>query len=341
MEENKNGINRTENENAESTEKRSASKFHFANVKIIPGPKIDDPVSSFYAGNEQQDNGENAAKVEAVKSEPATTAEELIEENETAAELEAVIDTESETEYESVPEAEAVVEVETEAEPIKGNEAVAELEAVVDAEPAEEYESVSEAEAVIEAEPAAEVSFDNETDIYSNSKTDTESEPVPEEKNVFDVSETEVESAVISEPVIKESEPAEDGNDTPTICIIDETSTSVTIEEGPDIAVDEILPSNGKKAKKQKEPLKLKPIQIILMAVVGLVALWFVIFTVDHTLAANGISPVFCKKEVEYDDGSVSYKGLDHKVQFKFDAQGNLTQMVLPAWKDGPNDVSE
>lgn len=313
MEKNKNGINRTENGNAENTEKRSTSKFHFANVKVIPGPKIDDPVSSFYAGNEQQDNGENAAKVEAVESEPATTAEELIEENETAAELEAVIDTESETEYESV----------------------------IDAEPADEYESVSEAEAVIETEPAEEVSFDNETDIYSNSETDTESESVPEEKNVFDVSETEVESAVISEPVIKESEPAEEGNDTPTICIIDETSTSVTIEEGPDIAVDEILPSNGKKAKKQKEPLKLKPIQIILMAVVGLVALWFVIFTVDHTLAANGISPVFCKKEVEYDDGSVSYKGLGYKVQFKFDAQGNLTQMVLPAWKDGPNDVSE
>lgn len=313
MEENKNGINRTENGNAENTEKRSTSKFHFANVKVIPGPKIDDPVSSFYAGNEQQDNGENAAKVEAVESEPATKEEEPTEESKAAAELEAVIDTESETEYESV----------------------------IDAEPADEYESVSEAEAVIETEPAEEVSFDNETDIYSNSETDTESESVPEEKNVFDVSETEVESAVISEPVIKESEPAEEGNDTPTICIIDETSTSVTIEEGPDIAVDEILPSNGKKAKKQKEPLKLKPIQIILMAVVGLVALWFVIFTVDHTLAANGISPVFCKKEVEYDDGSVSYKGLGYKVQFKFDAQGNLTQMVLPAWKDGPNDVSE
>ena len=313
MEENKNGINRTENGNAENTEKRSTSKFHFANVKVIPGPKIDDPVSSFYAGNEQQDNGENAAKVEAVESEPATKEEEPTEESKAAAELEAVIDTESETEYESV----------------------------IDAEPADEYESVSEAEAVIETEPAEEVSFDNETDIYSNSETDTESESVPEEKNVFDVSETEVESAVISEPVIKESEPAEEGNDSPTICIIDETSTSVTIEEGPDIAVDEILPSNGKKAKKQKEPLKLKPIQIILMAVVGLVALWFVIFTVDHTLAANGISPVFCKKEVEYDDGSVSYKGLGYKVQFKFDAQGNLTQMVLPAWKDGPNDVSE
>lgn len=122
-------------------------------------------------------------------------------------------------------------------------------------------------------------------------------------------------------------------------CIIDETSTSVTFEEGPDVSVNELIPS--KKAKKPKPTGKIKfnPLQIVLMAVVGVIALWCIAFTVDHTLAANGISPVFSIKSAEYEDQSVSYKGLGYKIQFKFDSNKNLTQVCVPFWKDGPNDI--
>lgn len=147
------------------------------------------------------------------------------------------------------------------------------------------------------------------------------------------------------EPVQKEKnkpkkEPVQTGNQ--QICIIDETSTSVVIEQGPDISVNEIV-SSGKsaKTKKPKEPLKLKPVQIVIMAVAVLIALWFVMFTVDHTLAANGVSPVFCRETETFMDGSASYKGLGYKVQFKFDSNGNLTQKVCPAWQEGPNDIIE
>ena len=168
-----------------------------------------------------------------------------------------------------------------------------------------------------------------------------------------------VNSVVIEEPVnpVVEVEPIAEEKPAPAkepvqaqqqkMCIIDETSTSVVIEQGPDISVDEIVSgvnvSTAKKAKvkKPKEPLKLKPIQIVIMAIAGLITLWVVMFTIDHTLAANGISPVFSRETETYADGSASYKGLGYKVQFKFDANGNLTQMVCPFWKDGPNDVVE
>jgi len=152
----------------------------------------------------------------------------------------------------------------------------------------------------------------------------------------------------IAEPVIEEpqapveSEPVQANQQ--KICIIDETSTSIVIEQGPDISMNELsfgAANSEKKAKAPKGPLKLKPIQIVIMAVAGLIALWVLTYTVDHTLAANGISPIFCHQTEAFEDGSASYKGLGYKVQFKFDANGNLTQKVLPAWQDGPNDIVE
>lgn len=122
-------------------------------------------------------------------------------------------------------------------------------------------------------------------------------------------------------------------------CIIDETSTSVTFEEGPDVSVNELIPSKRVRKPKPTGKIKFSPLQIVLMAVVGVIALWCIAFTVDHTLAANGISPVFSIKSAEYEDQSLSYKGLGYKIQFKFDSNKNLTQACVPFWKDGPNDI--
>lgn len=122
--------------------------------------------------------------------------------------------------------------------------------------------------------------------------------------------------------------------------IIDETSTTVTFEEGPDISIDEISPSKKSKVKKPKEKIKFSVLQIVLISVAAVITLWFVFFTVDHTLAAQGISPIFCRETAVYEDNSASYKGLGYKIQFKFDSKGNLTQKCLPAWKDGPNDLA-
>ena len=168
------------------------------------------------------------------------------------------------------------------------------------------------------------------------------SEPEVEEPAPSVVAVEPIKDEPVQETSKQKKEPVRTENQ--QICIIDETSTSVVIEQGPDISVNEIVSAGTAKpakAKKSKEPLKLKPVQIVIMAIAGLIALWFVMFTVDHTLAANGVSPVFCRETESFMDGSASYKGLGYKVQFKFDANGNLTQKVLPAWQEGPNDVVE
>ena len=137
---------------------------------------------------------------------------------------------------------------------------------------------------------------------------------------------------IIEEPV--EDIPVEEPQG---ICIIDETSTTVIFEEGPDMTIDELV--SPAKVKKAKGKIKFKPVQIVIMAILALATLWCIFFTVDHTLAAQGISPVFSKKVSEYEDGSVSYKGLGYKAQFRFDQNGALTQKVCPFWEEGPNDI--
>lgn len=162
-------------------------------------------------------------------------------------------------------------------------------------------------------------------------------EPVAKEIDVASVVEEEAPAEVEAEPVTPAAE------QTQQVCIIDETSTTITFEEEPDVSVNEILPSPEAAVKtakpKVKEALKFSVLQIVIMAVVGLVALWTLFFTVDHTLAAQGRSPIFCKQTQVFEDNSTSYKGIFYKVQFKFDSNGNLTQKVCPSWKDGPNDV--
>lgn len=207
----------------------------------------------------------------------------------------------------------------------------------------QKFEIEESVDSVVEVEPIAEVQefeFEEPVNPVIDVKPIAE-EVVPAEKPVAE------EKASVKEPVAEKKavaakEPVQTQQQ--KICIIDETSTSVVIEQGPDISVNEIVSgvsTKSKKEKKPKEPLKLKPIQIVIMALVGLVALWVIMFTVDHTLAANGISPVFSRETETFADGSASYKGLGYKVQFKFDSQGNLTQQVCPFWEEGPNDIVE
>ncbi len=101
--------------------------------------------------------------------------------------------------------------------------------------------------------------------------------------------------------------------------------------------------AKAKKAKKEKKPKDkgkaVKALQGIVIALVAVVTLWTVMYTVDHTLAAQGYSPAFSVDHTEYDDGSYSYKCLGYKVQFMYDSNNNLTQKCVFFWEDGPNDI--
>lgn len=193
------------------------------------------------------------------------------------------------------------------------------------------------------------IKFDiNDVETFEGPKfNETDEEPAPANVDVVPVKENleekfeaapEENTVELTEETVEEVAEAE--SEAPVsngVQIIDETSTTFIFEEGPELTVSEISVDSQIKAPKEK--IKFKPVHIVFMVIFGLIALWSIIFTVDHTLAANGISPVFCKQEAQYEDGSASYKGLGYKVQFKFDNNGNLTQKVCPAWQDGPNDI--
>ena len=130
---------------------------------------------------------------------------------------------------------------------------------------------------------------------------------------------------------------AGDNDEPETVCIIDETSTTIELTESTDLYGTQ----DHAAAKKPKQKVKFNALQIVLMCVAGLLLLWCITFTVDHTLAAQGYSPIFSWETQKYEDGSVSYKGLGYKIQFRFDSNDNLTQKCVPIWKDGPNDIAE
>lgn len=92
------------------------------------------------------------------------------------------------------------------------------------------------------------------------------------------------------------------------------------------------------KGKKDKETVH-KILRIAIIVIVSIATLWTVMYTVDHVLACQGITPFFALSETEFEDGSLSYTCLGYKVQFMFDANDNLTQKCVPIWEDGPNDV--
>lgn len=149
-------------------------------------------------------------------------------------------------------------------------------------------------------------------------EVDEEEMPSP----TVEIAPVEEEELEIEEPVVVAA---------PVMKIIDETTTV--------ISDDEPVKAEEQKPKKAKKKMKFNALQIILIAVVAIATLWTVIYTVDHTLAAQGYSPAFSISSTSYDDGSVSYKCLGYKVQFMYDSNDNLTQKCVPFWEDGPNDI--
>lgn len=108
------------------------------------------------------------------------------------------------------------------------------------------------------------------------------------------------------------------------------------------------------KAPKVKKPKKAKNkngfvafIRIFVIVILSIATLWTVMYTVDHTLAAQGIGPVFSYNNSEYtvsyinseEAGAWSYDCLGYKVQFLFDESGQLKQDCVWAWEEGPNDA--
>lgn len=163
--------------------------------------------------------------------------------------------------------------------------------------------------------------------------------------NVLSMQEND-EPAVKDEPAVQNievssmsvEEDSDDGDAEESVCIIDETSTMIELT---DSVGTYDASENPTPVKKKKEKIKFNALQIVLMSVLGVALLWCIVFTVDHTLAAQGYSPFFCVETQTYEDGSASYTGLGYKIQFRFDAEENLTQKCLPAWKDGPNDIAD
>lgn len=133
----------------------------------------------------------------------------------------------------------------------------------------------------------------------------------------------------VEEEVVEIEEPAPVA--APAMKIVDETATVISDE----------APAKAEEPKKKKSngKAKLSVLQIVLIAIVSIATLWTLMYTVDHTLAAQGYSPAFSVSSQSYDDGSVSYKCLGYKVQFMYDSNDNLTQKCVPFWKDGPNDI--
>ena len=103
-----------------------------------------------------------------------------------------------------------------------------------------------------------------------------------------------------------------------------------------------------KKAKKAKKTAADKAkskknlgifLRIFVITILSVATLWTVMYTIDHTLAAQGITPVFALKETEYEGGNISCECIGYKVQFVFDENGQLKQSVNWTWEKGPNDI--
>ncbi len=141
---------------------------------------------------------------------------------------------------------------------------------------------------------------------------------------------------------VTEDDDEDEENEGATVCIIDETATTVELTDDSAVYQNSSVDEAGAQVKKApKQKVKFNALQIVLMCVVGIVLLWCVFFTVDHTLAAQGYSPVFCVETQKYEDGSANYTGLGYKIQFRFDSGDNLTQKCVPIWQDGPNDIAD
>ncbi len=100
-----------------------------------------------------------------------------------------------------------------------------------------------------------------------------------------------------------------------------------------------------KKAKKNKNLGTF--IRVFVITLLSVITLWTVMYTVDHSLAAQGIAPLFSVSSTEYTvsyletdkPAAFSYKCLGYKVQFLTNENYQLTQDCVWAWEDGPNDI--
>lgn len=187
------------------------------------------------------------------------------------------------------------------------------------------------------------IKFDSANDVQNPVETDDTIDILMEKHEAFE-SNDQVPVKEIDVQSTQDKNDAEDEDDAPAVCIIDETSTTVELSESPEFyqnapIADSAYQQAAVKAPKQK--VKFNTLQIVLMCIVGVLLLWCIVFTVDHTVAAQGYSPVFCIETQKYEDGSASYKGLGYKIQFRFDSNDNLTQKCVPIWKDGPNDIAD
>lgn len=195
-----------------------------------------------------------------------------------------------------------------------------------------------------------------ESKIAIDKEPDEMPAPTIDVTPVEEVEEPVIEELIIDEPVVEEpvieevaeelveEEPEAPAEEEPVVAA--PVVAPVLLDEVPEDDEPEV--KQDKKAKKEKKEKqsknkksKTKILQIALITVVSIATLWTVMYTVDHTLAAQGISPMFAISETEYDDHSLSYKCLGYKVQFMFDSNDRLTQKCVPAWKDGPNDIRE
>ena len=106
--------------------------------------------------------------------------------------------------------------------------------------------------------------------------------------------------------------------------------------------------SESENEKKDKTIKKLeKFIRVFVISLLSVITLWTVMYTVDHSLAAQGIAPLFSVSSTEYTvsyletdkPAAFSYKCLGYKVQFLTNENYQLTQDCVWAWEEGPNDI--
>ncbi|MBR0350086.1 MAG: hypothetical protein IIX16_10690 [Clostridia bacterium] len=110
----------------------------------------------------------------------------------------------------------------------------------------------------------------------------------------------------------------------------------------------EAVETEAANEKKDKTIKKLETfIRVFVIALLSVVTLWTVMYTVDHSLAAQGIAPLFSVSSTEYTvsyletdkPAAFSYKCLGYKVQFLTNENYQLTQDCVWAWEEGPNDI--
>ena len=200
------------------------------------------------------------------------------------------------------------------------------------------------------------IKFDFSEIEPTESKITIEKEPEDMPVPTIDVTPVEepVVEEIVEEPVIEEpvfEEVIEDEPEAPAEEPAAPVAAPVLLDP---IVDDEPEVQEVKKEKKVKQPKqpkdkasRVKLLQIALIVIVSVATLWTVMYTVDHTLAAQGIGPVFSYNNSEYtvsyinseEAGAWSYDCLGYKVQFLFDESGQLKQDCVWAWEEGPNDV--